>query len=165
MPVDEESFRDFVTGSSRRLQHTAELLTGSAHDAQDVVQTVLTRMYLRWRRIEQDDPYGYARRAVINETTDRWRRGRHREISRDFFEQVSWDDHATAHAERDAVLRALRGLTERERVVVVLRYYEDLSEEQIAGLVGVAAGTVKSTASRALTKLRGELSSSREGCA
>lgn len=152
---DEESFRAFVTGSTRRLQHAAELVTGNAQDAEDVVQAVLVRMYQRWHRIEQQDPQGYARQALANEVTDRWRRRRGREISSAVLPDIASDAGGNHDLEsRDAVLRALATLTGRERAVVVLRYYLDMSEAQTAAALGIAPGTVKSTANRAFGKLR-----------
>ena len=113
------------------------------------------RMYLRWDRIAQHDPVGYARRALVNERTDRWRRRRGHEVLRDVLPDGAGRDTALdALPDRDASLALLATLTAKERAVVVLRYYEDLSEEQTSRLLGVAVGTVKSTASRALGKLR-----------
>ncbi len=130
-------------------------MTGNPHDAQDLVQVVLLRMYLRWDRVVPEDPLGYARRALVNERTDRWRRQRGREILRD--ELPDGADHGVALdalGDREDVLALLGLLTPRQRSVLVLRYCEDLSEEQTAQLLGVAVGTVKSTASRALSRLR-----------
>jgi len=148
------NFDAFVAMHSRRLLHTAELLIGQG-DAQDLVQGVLMRMYVRWAKIEQEDPLGYARRSLANAATDRWRRRRVREV---LVETVP-DESATGsddnvHADRDSVLRAMSRLTPRERAVIVLAYYEDLTEQQIALDLGIAVGTVKSTRSRALEKLR-----------
>ncbi len=147
-------FDQFVAAHSRRLLHMAELLVGPA-DAEDLVQGVLIRMYCRWSRIEQQDPVSYARRCLLNATTDRWRHRARKEI---LFEDVpeladaSSDDDVSV--DRDSLLRALGRLTPRERAVVVLRYYEDLPEPEIAADLGIARGTVKSTCNRALKKLR-----------
>ena len=128
------------------------------------MQVVLLRTYLRWGRIEQQDPVGYARRAVVNEVTDRWRRRRHREVLQaDPGDAAAVGDAVEALAGRDAALRTLSVLTARERAVVVLRYWEDLSEEQTADVLGIARGTVKSTASRALAKLRATRPATGEG--
>lgn len=152
---DGASYADFVARASPRLLHAAELLTGNPHDAQDLVQVVLERMYLRWDRVVPDDPVGYARRALRNERTDRWRRSRGREVLSD--ELPDGADHDTALdalGDREDVLALLGLLTPRQRAVVFLRYGEDLSEEQTARLLGISVGTVKSTASRALGRLR-----------
>ena len=152
---DEATFDRFVAAQSRRMLHAAELLVGRG-DAEDLVQGVLMRMYLRWPKIKQQDPLGYGRRCLVNAAIDRSRRRMLREVLVESVpEQVPSDQfHGHMNADRDSVLRALGGLTPRERAVVVLGYYEDLSESQIAADLGIAAGTVKSTRSRALLKLR-----------
>ena len=151
----DEDFDGFVATHSRRLLHIAELLVGPV-DAEDLVQGVLLRMYRRWSKIEQRDPVGYARRALANAATDRWRRRRFTEVLVGAVPDGAAASHGPAdtNADRDSLLRALAGLTPRERAVMVLRYYEDLREDQIAADLGIAVGTVKSTYSRALRKLR-----------
>jgi RNA polymerase sigma-70 factor (sigma-E family) len=151
----DEDFNVFVAGTSRRLLHIAELLVGPA-DAEDLVQGVLLRMYGKWSTIEQRDPMGYARRALANAATDRWRRRRFTEVLVEAVPDGGDGSHGTAdrHADRDSLLRALAGLTPKERAVMVLRYFEDRREDQIATDLGIAVGTVKSTQSRALSKLR-----------
>lgn len=147
-----EDFASFVAAHGRRLVHLAELLTGDRHVAEDLTQDVLARAFLRWDKVRRDDPYAYLRRALINARTDRWRRRVPVPV-----EQVPQEvvpDHAAGVADRDRVLRALRELTDRERGVVALRFYEDLSEAETAHVLGVAVGTVKSTTARALGKLR-----------
>lgn len=152
--ADGLDFDGFVAGHSRRLLHVAELLVGPG-DAEDLVQEVLLRMYLRWARIGQNDPVGYARRSLANASTDRWRRRRVPEVLvHSVPDSAAASDQSHADDERAAMLAALAELTPRERAVVVLRYYEDLPEAQIAAELGIAAGTVKSTSSRALQKLR-----------
>jgi RNA polymerase sigma-70 factor (sigma-E family) len=150
-----ETFDGFVAAQSRRLLHTAELLVGPS-DAEDLVQSVLMRMYRRWSKIRQQDPVGYARRSLVNAAVDRSRRGWVKEVLVDSVPEgvQSGHDHGLMNADRDSVLRALSGLTARERAVVVLAYYDDLSEAQIAADLEIAPGTVKSTRSRALSKLR-----------
>ena len=144
-------FDVFVAASARRLLHVAELLAGPA-EAEDLVQAVLLRMYLRWSVIAQDDPVAYARRSLANASTDRWRR-RRREVLVDEVPDGATRD-GPASEDRVNLLRALAGLTARERAVIVLRYYEDLTEKQIAADLGIALGTVKGTGSRALARLR-----------
>lgn len=152
---DEAEFRAFVVGSQRRLLHVADLLTGDRGRAEDVVQHALAKVYLAWPRLRSGQPEAYARRCIVNAHTDWWRR-------RTWFERPVVDvddragpgDHAVEFAQRDAVLRALAGLTTRERAVIVLRYYAQLSEAEIAAELGCAPGTVKSTAARALSRLR-----------
>ena len=149
----DDNFTSFVQGQGRRLVHLAELLTGDRQIAEDLVQEVLARAYPRWQRLARDDPYAYLRRALINARTDQWRRRLPVPVERPP-EDIVVPDHAVAIAERDAVLRVLRDLTTRERGVVAMRYYEDLTESQTAKALGISVGTVKSTTSRALRKLR-----------
>jgi RNA polymerase sigma-70 factor (sigma-E family) len=152
--TSDDSFTAFVTARSGRLIAHAEMLCGNADQARDVVQTVLMRAYPRWRRIERDDPYAYVSRAVTNAVTDWWRRShrRHERLTDELPEQhveppVTFED-------RDAVVRALALLTPRERTVVVLRYLEEQTEREVADLLGVTLGTVKSTCHKALRKMR-----------
>jgi RNA polymerase sigma-70 factor (sigma-E family) len=151
----DESFTAFVTAHYARLLHVADLIVGDRGRAEDVLQSVLERTYLRWGTIGQDNPLGYVRAGLTNARTDWWRRGFARERPRASLPDVRTSpDHAARVAGRDAIQRALAVLTRRERAVIVLRYFEDLSEAEIARTLGVAAGTVKSTCARALAKLR-----------
>jgi RNA polymerase sigma-70 factor (sigma-E family) len=151
----ERDFETFVQVNAHRLVHAATLLTGDRGRGEDLVQNVLARTYRNWHRIRHEDPLGYVRRGLVNSHRDWWRRKpSHERPSAYFPDHRAIDDPATEHARRDAVLRALAGLTKRERAVVVLRYYEDLTEAEIARVLDIAAGTVKSTANRALGKLR-----------
>jgi RNA polymerase sigma-70 factor (sigma-E family) len=151
----DDDFSAFVGSAATRLLRTAELLTGDRPQAEDLVQTALEKAYLRWHRIRADDPYGYVRRVLMNAHHDWWRRKPWRErATEDVPDQPNQTDSTEDHARRDSVFRALETLTRRERSVVVLRYYEDLSEEATATALGIAVGTVKSTAARAFKKLR-----------
>jgi RNA polymerase sigma-70 factor (sigma-E family) len=152
--VDDE-FTMFVTANYRRLLHVADLIAGDGGRAEDLLQTVLTRTYLRWTKVRQDNPMGYVRAGLVNARTDWLRRGLGRERPTETMPVVeAAPDHSEQVVGRDAVLRALAVLTRRERAVIVLRYYEDLSEAEIARILDVAPGTVKSTCARALLKLR-----------
>ncbi len=150
----DEQFREFVREHSRRLLHIAELLTGDVHRAEDLVQTALARAYPRWGRIRPEDAFAYVRASVVNASRDWWRRGSWREGSPETRDRADGVDVAAEHAQRDAVLRELAALTRKERAVIVLRFYEDLSEAAVADQLGIAPGTVKSTTARALAKLR-----------
>ena len=154
----DEDFAAFVTTSSRRLLHAADLLTGDRHRAEDLVQNAYTKAYLRWSRLRNEQPEAYVRKCLVNEYLDWYRRRRWREVpmSSDTEAVAGGSDGATSVAQRDAVQRALAVLTPRERSVVVLRYWFDLTEAQIAEQIGVAPGTVKSTAARALDRLRAD---------
>jgi RNA polymerase sigma-70 factor (sigma-E family) len=150
----EDAFNAFVAARSRHLLQTAFLLTGDRHRAEDLLQTALTRAYLRWDRIESEDPEGYVRRTLANAHIDWWRRKPWREESSADLPEVAVNDGTSSYVVRQAVLEALAGLSRRQRAVVVLRYYEDLSEAEIASVLGCSPGTVKSAASRAMAKLR-----------
>jgi RNA polymerase sigma-70 factor (sigma-E family) len=152
--VDEE-FTRFVEGTANRLLHAADLLTGDRARAEDLVQNALARTYSHWSSVRRGHPEAYVRRAVLNGYLDWWRRVRPRELPLpDGDPGAASGDHAADVVRRDAVQRALAGLTRRERAVIVLRYWFDLSEAQIAEELHIAPGTVKSTASRALARLR-----------
>ena len=152
--VDAE-FADWMAARQVALVRTAYLLTGNQHAAEDLVQATLTKLYLAWDRIsDRQHVDAYARRALVNEHRSTWRRAsRHLEV-------LSEAPPDTGHApvaydgEREAVWQFVQSLPPRQRAVVVLRYYEDLSEAQIAELLGISTGTVKSQASRALASLR-----------
>ncbi len=153
-PDQDEAFSAFVAARSRHLLQAAHLLTGDRHRAEDLLQTTLTRAYLRWDRIVDEDPEGYVRRTMVNAHIDWWRRRPWREQSTDDVPDRPVADGASAYDARDALLAALAGLSRRQRAVVVLRYFEDLSEAEIARTLGCSTGTVKSAASRAMAKLR-----------
>lgn len=148
------AFRDFVEAHGSTLLHTARLLTGDRDHAEDLVQTALTKLYLKWGRAR--NPLAYARRALVSTHIDasrrRWRGERPTATVPDQpVEQVSTSE------DRDELRRMLRGLSPQERAVVVLRYYCDLSEKETAAQLHLPVGTVKSAASRALTRLRVEV--------
>ena len=152
--VGDEEFTAFVAADYGRLLHTADLIIGDAGRAEDLLQTVLARTYLRWGKVRQY-PFGYVRAGLVNARTDWWRRRSSREHpTASIPDAGAAADHAGLVVGRDAVQRALAVLTRRERTVVVLRFYEDMSEADIARVLGVAPGTVKSTCARALAKLR-----------
>lgn len=151
-------FEDFVRTRSAALFRTALLLTGQDRaEAEDLLQGALERAYRHWARIcRSGDPERYVRRILANASTDRWRRLRRRpehSLPADPGGAAA-GDHATDVADRDFLLRALTGLPPRQRAVLVLRYFCDLPEAQIADALGCSAGTVKSQASRGLARLR-----------
>jgi RNA polymerase sigma-70 factor (sigma-E family) len=148
-------FGDWMAARQVALTRTAYLLTGSQHAAEDLVQTTLTKLYLAWGRIaDRQHVDAYARRALVNEHRSTWRRARRRPevlaaTPPDVVREADEYDGA-----REAVWQFVQGLPPRQRAVIVLRYYEDLSEAEIADLLGISAGTVKSQASKALALLR-----------
>jgi RNA polymerase sigma-70 factor (sigma-E family) len=128
----------------------AHVLSGDAHLAADLVQDALERAGLHWRRIRrQDDPEGYLRRIIVNRYVSRWRSLRRERLVGEIPEVV-----APSGAEPDAMWALLATLPRQQRAVLVLRFYEDLSEAQVAEVLGCSVGTVKSNGSRALAKLR-----------
>ena len=150
-------FSEFVARSQARMVRLAELLTGDRGRAEDLAQHGYVQAYAAWRRIRTGEPDAYVRRCIVNANTDWWRRRTWREQPFAMMpETPAGFDTAAAFADRDVVLRALARLTSRERMVIVLRYYLDLSEQEIAAQLKIAPGTVKSAASRALAKLRSD---------
>lgn len=151
-----EAFRAYVAARSPALLRTAYLLTGSRADAEDLLQTALAKTYLAWDRIREREALdGYVRRVMVNTQTSWWRRRKVAEFATDELpETTAGRDSGDDLALHDALWRALGGLPTRQRATVVLRYYEDLSEAETAAVLGVSVGTVKSTTSRALMKLR-----------
>jgi RNA polymerase sigma-70 factor (sigma-E family) len=158
--LESREFADFVAGSQARMVRLGELLTGDRGRAEDLAQDGYARAYAAWARIRTGDPAAYVRRCIINAHTDWWRRRTWREQPYselpDRPDRAGQADLGAAVAARAVVLRALGRLTRRERAVVVLRFYLDLTEEQIASELGIAPGTVKSAAARALGKLRAD---------
>lgn len=157
-PAEHEEFRAYVAARSSSLLRTAYLITGNRHDAEDLLQTALAKVWLAWARIEDKRAVdAYVRRALVNTHTSRWRRRKLDEYpTADVPEIDVWggrDDYA-ARELSDALWLALAQLPRRQRIAVVLRYYEELSEAETAAVLGVSVGTVKSTVSRALGKLR-----------
>ncbi|GAA5130245.1 SigE family RNA polymerase sigma factor [Alloalcanivorax gelatiniphagus] len=146
-----EGFTEFVVARQAALLRTAYLLTGHAQDAEDLVQTTLTKVVPAWRRIAEN-PEPYVRRVLVNENVSRWRRRRWREESTELPPEQLAD--APDHDELLAVRSALAGLAPRQRAVLVLRYYDGLSEAEIAATLGIAPGTVKSQARDGLARLR-----------
>ncbi|AYN40511.1 SigE family RNA polymerase sigma factor [Streptomyces dangxiongensis] len=153
------SFASYVRARQSVLLRAARSLTANPCDAEDLLQTALAKTYVAWERIEDQRALdGYVRRALLNTRTSQWRRRRVDEFA---CEELPEPDHAPGDedpAERqalhDAMWRAVMKLPARQRAMVVLRYYEDLSEAQTAEVLGVSVGTVKSAVSRALGKLR-----------
>jgi RNA polymerase sigma-70 factor (sigma-E family) len=150
-------FDQFVRDSSPGLLRTAYLLTGDRGHAEDVVQTALLQVARKWRRID-GEPTPYARRAVVNLAKNRWR-----DRFRRPRESTATVEPGYAPPEADVVLQqvllhAVMKLPVRQRAVLVLRYFQDLSVEQTAAALGCSTGTVKSQTHHALSKLREALS-------
>jgi len=152
----EAQFHEFVRARWSHLVRTAYLLTGDANHAEDLTQTALAKAYRSWRRVSRtDNPEAYVRRMLVSCNSDRFRKRRVREALTDTPPDVAGRDEAVAWAdERSALLGALAQLPPKQRAVVVLRYWEDLSEGEVADALGCSQGTVKSQASKGLAKLR-----------
>jgi RNA polymerase sigma-70 factor (sigma-E family) len=152
-------FEAWMHTRQHKLLRTAYLLTGDVHTAEDLVQTTLAKVYLAWDRVSSASSIdAYARKMLVNEHSSMWRRlWRHREVVSD----TSTHDVPVAANEydgvSDALWEAVSALPARQRAVVVLRYYEQLSEKEAAEALGVSPGTIKSQSSRALDTLRTRL--------
>ncbi|MFC0530397.1 SigE family RNA polymerase sigma factor [Phytohabitans kaempferiae] len=149
-----EGFREFVDNRSAALSRVAYLLTGDFHLAQDLLQSALAKTAAHWRRIRHGNPDAYVRRVLFHEHASAWRR---RRVSESFAAepppQLVHDPALDATLRLD-VLRALARLPPRQRAVIVLRFYEDLTEVQIAEVLDVTVGTVKRAKHDALNRLR-----------
>lgn len=151
----QEEFRAYVTERRPALLRAATGLTGDRAEAEDLLQAALAKTYLAWDRIQDRAAVdGYVRRAMVNTQISWWRRRKLDVYPTDRLPDLPVDDHADQNAMADVLGRALRRLPERQRLAVMLRYYEDMSEREIAETLGVSVGTVKSTVSRAMTRLR-----------
>ena len=152
MDQDVAAFDAFVRARLPALLRFAYALTGDPHTAADLVQDALERTGMRWNKVErQGDPEGYVRRAILNGRVSRWRKHRRETLVDCVPERMT----AYEVPRRDEQLwQLLATLPPRQRAVLVLRYYEDMSEVQIAATLGCSPGTVKSQSSKALAKLR-----------
>jgi RNA polymerase sigma-70 factor (sigma-E family) len=166
MQHDERTtFAEFVAARGQALHRTAYLLTGDWALAEDLVQTSFARAYPRWSRIAAEDPEGYVRRVLVNTWSSWWRRRWRGEMPTSELPETASSDAFAVADSRSALRSALERLPRRQRAVVVLRFHEDLSETQVADLLGVSVGTVKSTASKALARLRADAALSGYGTA
>ncbi|WP_231496299.1 MULTISPECIES: SigE family RNA polymerase sigma factor [unclassified Nocardioides] len=152
-----DDFDEFFRATWPRLYRTAYAVAGDAASAEDALQAAFARVYASWRRISSvDHPEAYVRRMVVNEIIGSRRRGwwqRERPVA-DLEGAGRVESPEVGVADRDAVWSAVQALPLRQRAVIVLRYYEDLSEREIADALGCSPGTVKSQASAALANLR-----------
>jgi RNA polymerase sigma-70 factor (sigma-E family) len=152
---DDPGFRDYVTSRRRSLLRMAFMLTRNQADAEDLLQSALAKTYQAWDRIEDRNALdGYVRRAMVNTHISMWRRRRLEEYPTDDIPDRAVADHAGDSELSDALQRALDRLPSRMRTAVMLRYFEDMSEAEVAQALGISQGTVKSTVSRAVAKLR-----------
>ena len=148
------SVEEFIDRNSRLLLRSAWLLTGNWASAEDLVQTSLLQSWLHWDAIKADAPDFYVRRVLMNTFLSGQRRRWTREQPMAELPDRAGVDELTSSELRHVIWRALSGLPARQRAVVVLRYFNDLSEAQTAHVLGCSVGTVKSQTSRALARLR-----------
>ena len=151
-PRQDAEYTAFVRAASSSLTRTAWLLTGDADLAAELVQEALVKTYLAWRRVRHGEATAYARRVLVNLNIDRWRR-RPATPSEDLDRAVPSNAEEVID-DRDEVVRMLATLPPQQRRVIVLRYYNDLSEADVADHLGISVGAVKSAASRGLATLR-----------
>ena len=153
--VSEPEFRDYVQTRRNALLRTAFLLTRNEADAEDLVQSALAKTYLAAGRIEDRSALdGYVRRAIVNTHISWWRRRRVVELPTDELPDEAVADHAVSSDLRQTLRRALDRLPGRMRAAIMLRYYDDMTEAEVAEILGVSLGTVKRTVARAVAKLR-----------
>ena len=156
MSDEPQGFRDYVVARQRALLRTAWMLTGNQHQAEDLVQATLERVWPRWQRVVREgDPDRYVRRVLVNTYASWWQRKWRGERPTSELPEISGPDDGYARVDlADALRRLLPTLPRRQRAVLVLRYYEDLSEVATADMLGCSVGTVKSQTAKALARLR-----------
>ncbi|WP_211247585.1 SigE family RNA polymerase sigma factor [Cryptosporangium arvum] len=156
--LDEVAFDSYVAEHGRTFLRFAYVLCGDYHLAEDLVQESFVRVHRRWPKVRSEQPAAYVRKTILRQYLS-WRRRRaSAEVPALPDADTNQDgrpDHADSVADRDAVRIAVAGLPPRQRAVLVLRFYEDLDDDEIAAIIGCSAPTVRSHASRALARLRG----------
>lgn len=149
-------FDAFAASIGARLLRTAYLLTGDLHEAQDLVQDTLVRIWTRWELVSSaDNPQAYAHTVLVSRSVSRWRSARRRVMRERLVPVPPELDHAVTADERDDILwQLVLGLPPRQRAVMVLTYYDDFAEDDIARILGCSVGTVKSQRAKSLRALR-----------
>lgn len=150
------AFTAYLQARQPALLRTAYLITGDRATAEDVLQTALAKLYLAWDRVERREAVdAYVRRIIVNEYRSLWRSPwRRREVAVDEVPETGAVTDRYDDGQAEALWSFVQTLPKKQRAVVVLRYYEELSEAEIADILGISVGTVKSQASRALAGLR-----------
>lgn len=152
---DPDSFEDFVNARSQALLRYGYVLTGCPHSAADLLQEGLVRLRGAWSRVQnKKDPEGYVRVTMARLHVSIWRRRRRERLTGEPPERGYTEQRFEAAHGDSGLWQALATLPRRQRAVLVLRYYEGLSDSEIAERLGISTGTVRSQASRALGKLR-----------
>ncbi len=160
--VDRDAqFTVFMAEGQASLLRTAWLLTGDRDAARDLVQSALVKTYAAWSRLDRSTALAYARKCVVTQRIDAWRRTKHEDLTADVAAgPEAWSRESADCAmelvvdSRDEIIRMLQQLPPQQRTIVVLRYYHDLSERAVAETLGISEGAVKSQASRGLAALR-----------
>ncbi|MDI2125543.1 SigE family RNA polymerase sigma factor [Yinghuangia seranimata] len=153
----DEDFRAFMASRWPRLLRAARLLTGNHHDAEDLVQAALSRAYVKWDKVEKSDQIdAYVWRILVNTHATRLRRTRLRELLSPRVPEPVHDDATGQVDARDALVGALTRLPRRQRTVLVLCFFEDMSPAQAAAVLGTTASTVRSQSARAIATLRAD---------
>jgi RNA polymerase sigma-70 factor (sigma-E family) len=155
IPDRDADFAAYMTARRPSLLRTAYLLTGDRHTAEDLVQVAFAKLYLSWDRVQRRELVdGYVRRILVNEHSSLWRRAfKRREVVSDRLPEVHVADRHDDGGSAE-LWQFVQSLPRRQRAVIVLRYYEELSEAETADVLGISVGTVKSQASRALAAMR-----------
>lgn len=164
-------FRDYVSARWPALVRTAYLLTGDQHLAEDLAQIALTKAYTSWRRVSAADNIdAYVRRIMVNANAGRFRKRRVPEHLSPAPPDIAGHEPHAQLAQRSVLMTELARLPTQQRAVVILRFWEDMSEKQVASILGCSVGTVKSQSARALARLRAssaldviEIQEAREG--
>jgi RNA polymerase sigma-70 factor (sigma-E family) len=154
-----DGFEEFVAAAGPRLVRVAWLLTGDTHLAEDLVQTALAKVWPKWHRIKDEHPEAYVRKTLVTTHNSWWRRRWRGELPHgEMPDRAAAGPDAYAGVELESLLgTAVRALPVRQRAVVVLRFFEDLSVEETAELLGCTPGTVKSQSAKAMRTLRAAL--------
>jgi RNA polymerase sigma-70 factor (sigma-E family) len=155
----EVGFAGFVRENTPALLRTAYLLTGNAQQAEELVQDTLVRLYPKWDRVASADvPLAYVRRSLTNGFINQKRRAARREVSyEDVPERTDPFDPFTQLVDRDQIWAGLELLSDRQRAALVLRFFEDMSDEEAAAALGCRVGTIRSLVSRGLATLREQM--------
>ncbi|MFC4587827.1 SigE family RNA polymerase sigma factor [Sphaerisporangium corydalis] len=158
MSGKDDEFREYVVARGPALLRVAYQLTGQPADAEDLLQAALAKTYLAWDRINDRAALdGYVRRAMVNINISWWRRRKLEEYPSEELPEAPVRDGPSPGEIHELLEDAINRLPARQRTAIVLRYYEDMSEPEIAKALGISIGTVKSTVSRAMAKLRGDM--------
>ena len=149
-------FSAYMSARQAALYRTAYLLAGDHATAEDLLQNAFAKLYLSWDKVRDREALdGYVRRIMVNENNSLWRRAwKRKEVTTDTIPDYVGVADRHDHGERSALWEFVQTLPRKQRAVVVLRYYEDLSEAEVADILGISVGTVKSQSSRALAALR-----------